>query len=81
MSENIQNNEEVKIPKKRGRKPLPKPNKNYFIENEEQAVLRYLETDDLYEKNHIFTDNHIVCHKFNCYGTTRKERQEIHERG
>ena len=63
MSENIQNNEEVKIPKKRGRKPLPKPNKNYFIENEEQAVLRYLETDDLYEKNQIF--NTILQPAFN----------------
>jgi hypothetical protein len=40
---------------KRGRKPSNK-RKGYFYEEEEQAVLDYLNTDDAFEKNQIYCD-------------------------
>lgn len=39
---------------KRGRKPSKR--KGYFLEEEEQAVLDYLQTDDAAEKNRIYTE-------------------------
>lgn len=46
------NSEITTTPSKRGRKPVK--NKNYFREAEEDAVLRYISTDDAIEKNDIF---------------------------
>lgn len=40
---------------KRGRKPSPKKRTGYFYEEEEQAVLDYLNTDSKEEKNQIYT--------------------------
>lgn len=45
-------NNEITTPSKRGRKPIKE--KNYFREVEEEAVLRYISTDDAIEKNDIF---------------------------
>ena len=44
---------EEKIKKKRGRKPS-KERKGYFYEEQEQAVVDYISTDDEKEKNRIF---------------------------
>ena len=45
---------EVPVKKKRGRKPNPEKNKNYFSEIEEAAVLRYCNSNDDIEKNRIY---------------------------
>ncbi len=47
--------EAVKVPKKRGRKPS-KERKGYFYEEQEQAVVDYLATDDKEEKDRIFNE-------------------------
>ena len=44
---------EEKVKKKRGRKPS-KERKGYFYEEQEKAVVDYLSTDDVTEKNKIF---------------------------
>ena len=44
---------EEKVKKKRGRKPS-KERKGYFYEEQEQAVVDYISTDDEREKNRIF---------------------------
>lgn len=41
---------------KRGRKPNPNKKKEYFSEEEEMAVLMYLNSDDSSEKNRIYND-------------------------
>ena len=44
---------EEKVKKKRGRKPS-KERKGYFYEEQEEAVVNYISTDDEKEKNKIF---------------------------
>ena len=44
---------EEKVKKKRGRKPS-KERKGYFYEEQEKAVVDYLSTDNIVEKNKIF---------------------------
>lgn len=62
MENNGYNNEE-KIKKKRGRKPNPnKQNKYYFSKTEEEAVLKYISTDNALEKNKIY--NETLCPVF-----------------
>jgi hypothetical protein len=39
---------------KRGRKPNPNKKRNYFSDEEEAAVIQYLNTDDVIEKNKIY---------------------------
>jgi hypothetical protein len=53
MEENTTLQEKPK--KKRGRKPS-KERKGYFYEKEEEAVVKYLATDDAEEKNKIFNE-------------------------
>ncbi len=52
MSENCTQSEVIK--KKRGRKPNPNKKNYYFCEREEKAVVDYLNTNDIVEKNRIF---------------------------
>ena len=55
MSEISANSEtEVVVKKKRGRKPNPNKKNYYFGAEEERAVVDYLSTDDIDEKNKIF---------------------------
>lgn len=59
MSENVQKEaqiEEIKTPKKRGRKPKSNKDKNYFGEREETAFKTYIESSDKSEKNRIFDE-------------------------
>ena len=53
MSENTGTTQEVVVKKKRGRKPS-KERKGYFYEEQEQAVVDYISTDNIHEKNRIF---------------------------
>lgn len=48
----IQQDSGVKVVKKRGRKPK---SKGYFVEEQEAAFLRFLQCEDEYEKNKIFS--------------------------
>ena len=54
MSENCTETEQIVIKKKRGRKPNPNKKNYYFGVEEEQAVIDYLSSDDVNEKNRIF---------------------------
>jgi len=47
---------EVVVKKKRGRKPNPNKKNYYFCEREEKAVVDYLNSDDIIEKNTIFNE-------------------------
>ncbi len=54
---------ELNVKKKRGRKPNPdKKNKYYFSKAEEDAVLKYIQSDSAIEKNKIY--NEILCPVF-----------------
>ena len=55
MEENTIATEEVAQKKKRGRKPS-KERKGYFYEVQEKAVVDYISTDNVYEKNRIFNE-------------------------
>ena len=55
MEENTNPTEEIAPKKKRGRKPS-KERKGYFYEVQEQAVVDYISTDDIHEKNRIFNE-------------------------
>jgi len=55
MEQNTNPTEEIAPKKKRGRKPS-KERKGYFYEVQEQAVVDYISTDDIHEKNRIFNE-------------------------
>ena len=52
--EQISADTEVMVKKKRGRKPNPNKKNYYFGVEEEKAIVDYLSTDDINEKNKIF---------------------------
>lgn len=56
MEENSAITETIVPKKRRGRKPNPNKKNYYFGPEEEQAVVDYLATDDINEKNRIFND-------------------------
>ena len=55
MEENKSAVEGTTQKKKRGRKPS-KERKGYFYEVQEQAVVDYIYSDDIHEKNRIFNE-------------------------
>ncbi len=56
MSEICTETEEKVIKKKRGRKPNPNKKNYYFCEEQEKAVIDYLSSNNIIEKNKIFNE-------------------------
>jgi len=52
----IQEEEQVKTPKKRGRKPNPNKRSGYFYEEEEEAFRKYVESDNQAYRDKIFRE-------------------------
>lgn len=52
----IKQEEQIKTPKKRGRKPNPEKRSGYFYEEEEEAFRKYVESDNQADRDKIFRE-------------------------